>query len=132
IFVTTAVFINGVKDHQEIHKTQHFSQMREIERCLGSNDIIWAELGSSTAEYATSKAGFRYNWGNSESRTLIIDWLWRNNYHQAFWVDDIGVPIEDIVSNLNTTKIEHTVVSCGTLGQIVIAQAKNKIKKPNF
>ncbi len=84
-------------------------------------DVVWAEARSGTVEYATRKAGFRFNWGPQETRQRIIAWLRDNGYRQAIWIDDHHMePRESIEKLLQEASIKYHEAASETLGAFLV------------
>ncbi|MDQ8202322.1 hypothetical protein [Pelagicoccus sp. SDUM812003] len=76
------------------------AKQEQLQAEFGGYDVVWAEHRSGTVEYATNKAGFRYNWGTQKARSYIMNWLRERGYRQAIWASDQDMPPESEIAHL--------------------------------
>lgn len=100
---------------QDFHQ-QFADKVKPYTDCLANYDVVWSELRSSTVEYTTGKAGFRYAWGPESARKFIMTWLRTKGFRQAIWVSDLPVGQEDIQTELDRSHLPYSVVTCEGLG----------------
>lgn len=97
-------------------------RIQSYRNCFSSYDVVWAETRSGTIEYATDKAGFRYQWGSSNAKKDVLLWLSSNGYKQAIWVDDLEksyLDTVDVEKDLQNIRIGYTKKTCPDFGTII-------------
>ncbi|MGA2508520.1 MAG: hypothetical protein ABSF80_13715 [Chitinispirillaceae bacterium] len=67
------------------------TQIKEYNDCFSMYDVVWAEHGGGTMQFATGKAAFRMPWGPEDTRKEILLWLHVHGYRQAIWMSDFHV-----------------------------------------
>ncbi len=119
--VVATVFAFHSSSRNSGFNERFFEQIANYETVFGSFDVVWAETRSGTVEYATHKAGFRYNWGPERTRATVMNWLGKHGYTQVIWVDDIGMPErEKIEKTLSNHSIGYSTRSIPDFGEILV------------
>jgi hypothetical protein len=122
LLVLAALVFSAVKfPRQDMHKL-FYDQIKAYNNCFSCYDAVWAETRSGTVEYATGKAGFRYQWGPKETRKAVISWLHEHGYRQAVWVSDLEkgfLDTVDVEAELKSIPVEYTVKKCPGFGTVI-------------
>ncbi|MBN2188296.1 MAG: hypothetical protein JW699_02490 [Chitinispirillaceae bacterium] len=122
VFIIAAIVFSAVRFPRQDTQALFYDQIRAYDRCFSGYDVVWAEHRSGTVEYATGKAGFRYQWGPGETRKAVMSWLSANGYRQAVWVSDLEKHFTDsltVESELKSIPLDYTVKTCGGFGTII-------------
>jgi hypothetical protein len=122
LLVLAAVIFSAFRfPRQDMHKL-FYDQIHAYNECFSGYDVVWAELRSGTVEYATGKAGFRYQWGPKETRKAVLSWLRDHGYRQAIWVSDLDKTFRDTVdvgAELRSIPVDYTIKNCPDIGTVV-------------
>lgn len=70
-------------------------------------DVVWAELETGRIEYTTGVPTLRYPAADEEVRRLVISWLAKNNYRQAFVANDRGMTPAIVEGDLKSLGLEY-------------------------
>jgi hypothetical protein len=122
LVVLAAALFSAVELPRGNTRALFYDQIKAYDRCFSGYDVVWAETRSGTVEYATGKAGFRYQWGPPETRKAVVSWLSSNGYRQALWVSDLQEKFRDTVdveAELRSIPVDYTVKTCGDFGTII-------------
>lgn len=92
---------------------------RIYQDCFGKYDVVWAFERSGTIEYTTGKAAFRYYWRKSDLTKEITLWLRQKGFKQAFWIEDINRPLNEVEAELKSWGIPYQVITYPGFGKIV-------------
>jgi len=116
VSIMTSINLAGTQYNSNL--PQYYKQISAYQKAFGKFDIVWAEERSGTVEYATNRAGFRYNWGPDNARSEIIKFLQANGYSQLIWASDPGMPEKEIILNfLKQNKIPFNRWESADMGQ---------------
>jgi hypothetical protein len=122
LLVLAAIVFSAVKfPRQDMHKL-FYDQIKAYNDCFSGYDVVWSELRSGTVEYATGKAGFRYQWGPKDTRKTVMSWLSEHGYRQAIWVSDLGkgfLDTVDVEAELKSIPADYTVKNCPGFGTVI-------------
>jgi hypothetical protein len=103
------------------------ARIKPYSECFSGFDVVWAELRGGTVEYATGKAGFRFEWGPAAVRRDVLSWLHAHGYRQAIWVSDLEksraqLNLRDTVNveaELKSIPLDYRVKECPELGTVI-------------
>lgn len=112
------MLVKSVQDQKGDHRKRHSTQVKQYKTCFDRYDVVWAELRSSTVEYATGKAGFRYNWGPDKARQHTMQWLRQNAVRQAIMVDDLERSPETVNDFLKSSNLSYSIRQCQDFGAV--------------
>ena len=118
VLLLCATLINSLNQHDLDHRIALRKQAEPYQQCFGDVDVVWAELHSSSVEYATDAAGFRYQWGPTKARRAAMRWLNQNDYRQAIWVDDLKLSKATIRKEIDSAGLKMSETRCSQLGTV--------------
>ena len=101
--------IMGIRESITYYSTVHNSLEEESQvyrNELAGEDVIWAELKSSTVEYAAGVPGMRLQWAKANVIREIMIWLRSKGYHQAILVSDLEIPEKKLSKFLSESGIQ--------------------------
>ena len=106
------IFLKVQKKRPFSHRELFETQSAVLLQCFNDADMVWAEGGSSTVEYAIEKPGLRYNWGSEETRAYIMHWLLTHNYKQVIWQSDIEKSQDELEIFLKKYNLQYEIAHC--------------------
>ena len=94
-------------------------QQEEVYRqAFAEEQVVWAELKSSTVEYATGIPGMRIHWGQPKIVVDIMKWFWNNGHNQAILVSDLDLTAHELEALLTEKGISYKKEENSELGII--------------
>lgn len=119
VIASLIVGFTGIPDLPSSSRYQEAAA--DYQNLYSQADVVWAELESGRIEYATGIPVLRYPAAATEIRRLIISWLAKNNYRQAFVVSDRGISVEAVETDLNSTSISWSSQK-SKIGEILVTR----------
>jgi hypothetical protein len=103
------------------YRVEFKEKVEQYKTCFGIYDFVWSDIHSGSFYYTNSSIGFRYTWAKDFVRQDIIDWSKKNNFKQAFLLNDFDNKIKaEIQNDLDILKLKSKRIDCSGFQLLVL------------
>lgn len=67
--------------------------------------VVWGDLLPSACEYVCENSAFKYSVTTPKTRKLVIEFMYQHGYSQVFLLQDIPLPVEQVLQELASYKL---------------------------
>ncbi|MEQ8323718.1 MAG: hypothetical protein RIC15_07645 [Vicingaceae bacterium] len=121
VLLTIVLAVMGIRETIPYYSTEPMGleeQEAVYREAFTDEDVVWAELKSSTVEYATGIPGMRLQWAKAPVVLRAMTWFKNNEYKQGIMVSDLSLTPDTVRSYLRKADIDFTEETHPRLGLI--------------
>lgn len=110
------ILITGFIEYKKFIYPNYQEQSESYQLFFSKYEVIWAGEYAGTTQYICNNKGFMYVRGSNRARILTMKFLLNKNISQIILLDDISMPKEIIIEELNNNKISYSLKKNNILG----------------